>query len=184
MKFFICILALFALSLSRTQANIVPLALNPVLYSAAFGSSPVVVSAQSPVHLYNAPLIVPSVGLTPQASYVAKTPGSEHIASLPGHFISSSSINLEQAQGISTNENKIIKYSSSSLAPSVAVHGSVIPLTYSSFIVQPPASIVLPTQATYLAKNLGVEHIAPLPGHSISATSLNLEPAPGSQYKN
>lgn len=39
--------------------------------------------------------------------------------------------------------------------------------------------IVAAAPATYVAANRGIVHTAPLPGHAISATSLNLDPAPG-----
>lgn len=39
--------------------------------------------------------------------------------------------------------------------------------------------VVAKGEATYVAKNLGAEHVAPLPGHDLSQTSLNLASAPG-----
>ncbi|XP_055921087.1 adult cuticle protein 1-like [Eupeodes corollae] len=187
MKFFICALVMCALS-TTALSNVVPLALSsPLLYSAGPGyvidnSQQIVFpapSAPSGVYLYSSPLVLPSVRLSAEGTYIERTPGSEHIASLPGHYASASSINLQQAPG--TNQDKT--RDSSTLAPSVAIHGSafpaVFPLTYSPFVI--PAPIVVPSEATYVAKNLGIEHIAPLPGHSLSALSLNLEPAPGSK---
>lgn len=38
---------------------------------------------------------------------------------------------------------------------------------------------VVPGPATYQAITRGAVHTAPLEGHSVSQTSLNLEPAPG-----
>ncbi|XP_055850276.1 uncharacterized protein LOC129914598 [Episyrphus balteatus] len=164
-----------------SNANVVPLAavrFSPLLYSAvAYGPGIVPVNAPSALpsgtHIYNAPLIVP-VGLKTEATYTAKTLGSEHVASLPGHLNSASSINLEQAPG---------SKDSSSLPSSVAIHGSPIPaalpLSISPLFIQAP--LLVPTEAKYVAKNLGVEHVAPLPGHTVSATSLNLQPAPGSK---
>ncbi|XP_037926922.1 uncharacterized protein LOC119661591 [Hermetia illucens] len=46
----------------------------------------------------------------------------------------------------------------------------------------PDGTYISPTQgapAWYLARNRGGEHSAPLPGHSLSALSLNVAPAPG-----
>ncbi|XP_055839277.1 adult cuticle protein 1-like [Episyrphus balteatus] len=179
-RFTICALVLCALCMT-SNASVGPLAavrFSPLLYSAvAYGPGIVPVNAPSDLpsrlHVYNAPLIVP-VGLKTEATYTAKTPGSEHVASLPGHIQSASSINLEQAPG---------SKDSNSLPPSIAIHESPIPaalsLSISPYLIR--AQIVVPTEATYVAKNLGVEHTAPLPGHTISATSLNLQPAPGSK---
>ncbi|XP_001356466.2 adult cuticle protein 1 [Drosophila persimilis] len=44
----------------------------------------------------------------------------------------------------------------------------------------PPAVVaVAAPPASYVAKTRGAVHVAPLPGHSQSAASVNLEPAPG-----
>ncbi|XP_037040243.1 adult cuticle protein 1-like [Bradysia coprophila] len=43
-----------------------------------------------------------------------------------------------------------------------------------------PATIVpVAAEGTYTAINKGAVHVAPLPGHSLSASSVNLESAPG-----
>ena len=39
--------------------------------------------------------------------------------------------------------------------------------------------VAAPGPATYQAITRGAVHTAPLEGHSVSQTSLNLEPAPG-----
>ncbi|XP_055921441.1 uncharacterized protein LOC129952699 [Eupeodes corollae] len=192
MKFFNCAIFVVVMFMN-SEANVLPLTLSPVLpYSAtAYGSAvavshynsqPILVHQPTTViraatHVYNTPLIWPFTTNT-VGTYIAKTLGSEHIASLPGHLNSASSINLEQAPGVKKeNINEPI-------SSSVAIHGSYIrtPLSSSQLIVPSPASFVLPIpEAKYIAKNLGVEHVAPLPGHIISATSLNLQPAPGSK---
>lgn len=41
-------------------------------------------------------------------------------------------------------------------------------------VVEAPAA-----EGSYIAKTLGSEHVAPLPGHANSVTVLNAEPAPG-----
>ncbi|XP_055839282.1 adult cuticle protein 1-like [Episyrphus balteatus] len=179
MKFIISALVLCALSMT-SNASVVPLSavrFSPLLYSAvAYGPGIVPVNAPSDLpsglHVYGVPLIVP-VGLKTEATYTAKTPGSEHVATLSGHLNSASFINLRTIPATKD---------SNSLPPSVAIHGSpnLVVLPYSISPLTIPAPLVLQTEAKYVAKNLGVEHIAPLPGHTISATSLNLQPAPGS----
>jgi hypothetical protein len=42
-----------------------------------------------------------------------------------------------------------------------------------------PVVHAIPAAASYTAANRGSVHTAPLPGHAISQTSLNLAPAPG-----
>lgn len=42
-----------------------------------------------------------------------------------------------------------------------------------------PAVVPVATEGTYTAINNGAVHIAPLPGHLLSAESVNLEKAPG-----
>lgn len=41
------------------------------------------------------------------------------------------------------------------------------------------AAAIIPGEARYTALNRGALHDAPLPGHALSQTSLNLAPAPG-----
>ena len=44
----------------------------------------------------------------------------------------------------------------------------------------PVAKVIVPgVAASYTAANRGSVHTAPLPGHAVSQTSLNLAPAPG-----
>lgn len=42
-----------------------------------------------------------------------------------------------------------------------------------------PVAAIIPHGATYKAATRGAVHEAPLPGHSVSQTSLNVAPAPG-----
>jgi hypothetical protein len=49
------------------------------------------------------------------------------------------------------------------------------PLAYHSA----PATILAKAPATYTAQTRGAIHTAPLEGHELSQTSLNVEPAPG-----
>jgi Cuticle protein len=48
-------------------------------------------------------------------------------------------------------------------------------------VVAAPAVAVAKAPATYTAQTRGSLHTAPLEGHEVSQTSLNLEPAPGSE---
>ncbi|KAG4073785.1 hypothetical protein HA402_001009 [Bradysia odoriphaga] len=46
--------------------------------------------------------------------------------------------------------------------------------------IRSPAAIVpVAAEGTYTAINKGAVHVAPLPGHGLSASSVNLESAPG-----
>ncbi|XP_022230621.2 adult cuticle protein 1 [Drosophila obscura] len=85
------------------------------------------------------------------------------------------------------------------IAGSVAVHASAVPagvpvalapagpLLIQSAPLQatvvaahaPAVVAVAAPEASYVAKTRGAVHVAPLPGHSQSAASVNLEPAPG-----
>ncbi|XP_055838572.1 adult cuticle protein 1-like [Episyrphus balteatus] len=66
-----------------------------------------------------------------------------------------------------------------------AVHGphaAVAVQTIPHIVAVPAAVAVAPVvagQATYVAQNRGVVHVAPLDGHVQSAVSLNLQAAPG-----
>ncbi|XP_058825907.1 adult cuticle protein 1-like [Topomyia yanbarensis] len=46
-------------------------------------------------------------------------------------------------------------------------------------VAQPAVAVVAQQEARYLAANPGSVHEAPLPGHTVSQQSLNLEAAPG-----
>lgn len=48
--------------------------------------------------------------------------------------------------------------------------------------VHAPAILPVAHEGTYTAANRGSVHVAPLPGHLQSATSLNLAPAPGTTW--
>ncbi|XP_065083803.1 adult cuticle protein 1-like [Ochlerotatus camptorhynchus] len=63
-------------------------------------------------------------------------------------------------------------------APAVtyAAHASVVPTAYA---YQPAVAVYAQKEARYLAANRGAVHDAPLPGHTVSQQSLNLEPAVG-----
>lgn len=52
-------------------------------------------------------------------------------------------------------------------------------LDHSHAHIHAPVIVAAEPAATYVAANRGSVHTAPLPGHAISATSLNLDPAPG-----
>ncbi|BFF95682.1 adult cuticle protein 1 [Drosophila madeirensis] len=85
------------------------------------------------------------------------------------------------------------------VAGSVAVHASAVPAAlplalspagpvliqsspvHATIVAAPaPAVVALAAPAaSYVAKTRGAVHVAPLPGHSQSAASVNLEPAPG-----
>jgi len=58
-------------------------------------------------------------------------------------------------------------------------------ISYAAHVASPYAAHVaapvvpLPHAASYTAANRGSVHTAPLPGHAVSQTSLNLAPAPG-----
>lgn len=71
----------------------------------------------------------------------------------------------------------ITQYSSVDVHP-VAYHAPAVvapvPVTYHA-----PAVAVIPQPATYTAVTKGAVHQAPLDGHAVSQTSLNLAPAPG-----
>ncbi|ALC39433.1 CG7203 [Drosophila busckii] len=95
-------------------------------------------------------------------------------------------------------------YSAPAVAGSVAVHASAVPAAVAvaaapagpvliqsapfyhpavyaaPHVVAAPAVVaVAAPEASYVAKTRGAVHVAPLPGHSQSAASVNLEPAPG-----
>nr|XP_029715687.1 adult cuticle protein 1-like [Aedes albopictus] len=59
-------------------------------------------------------------------------------------------------------------------ALSYAYQSSVVPTAYA---YQPAVAVVAQKEARYLAANRGAVHDAPLPGHTVSQQSLNLEPA-------
>ncbi|XP_055375798.1 mucin-5AC-like [Condylostylus longicornis] len=61
----------------------------------------------------------------------------------------------------------------------VVSSGAVLAAAPSPAIIAEPATVLVPAEGTYLAKTRGSEHLAPLPGHINSASSINLEPAPG-----
>ncbi|XP_070499324.1 adult cuticle protein 1-like [Chironomus tepperi] len=65
-----------------------------------------------------------------------------------------------------------ISYAAHVAAPYVAA-----PYVAAPYVHAPVAA--LPHAATYTAANKGSVHTAPLPGHTVSQTSLNLAPAPG-----
>jgi hypothetical protein len=71
----------------------------------------------------------------------------------------------------------ITQYSSIDLAHHVPAYAHHIP---AAKIIAAPAVHALPVHgASYTAANRGSVHTAPLPGHAVSQTSLNLAPAPG-----
>lgn len=53
------------------------------------------------------------------------------------------------------------------------------PLAYAYAAPAPLTVAAIPGEARYTAINRGALHDAPLPGHALSQTSLNLQPAPG-----
>ncbi|XP_053692472.1 adult cuticle protein 1-like [Sabethes cyaneus] len=57
-------------------------------------------------------------------------------------------------------------------APVAVAYNNVVPAVA-------PVAVVAPAEARYLAANRGAVHDAPLPGHTVSQQSLNLEPAVG-----
>ncbi|KAL7034856.1 hypothetical protein ACKWTF_008145 [Chironomus riparius] len=69
-------------------------------------------------------------------------------------------------------------------APAVSYANHVAaPYVASPYVAAPyvhaPVVAAIPHTATYTAANKGSVHTAPLPGHAVSQTSLNLAPAPG-----
>lgn len=65
-----------------------------------------------------------------------------------------------------------------------AAHIAHAPISYAAHVAAPwaPAVVAAPVVklgASYTAANRGSVHTAPLPGHAVSQTSLNLAPAPG-----
>ncbi|XP_070498593.1 adult cuticle protein 1-like [Chironomus tepperi] len=73
-----------------------------------------------------------------------------------------------------------ISYAAHVAAPYVAAPYVAAPYVAAPYVHAPVAKVVaLPHAATYTAANKGSVHTAPLPGHTVSQTSLNLAPAPG-----
>jgi Cuticle protein len=69
---------------------------------------------------------------------------------------------------------------SSQIAPLAAYHAYAAPIAYSApAIVAAPAIALEKQPATYTAQTRGSFHQAPLEGHELSQTSLNVAPAPG-----
>ena len=70
-------------------------------------------------------------------------------------------------------------------APAVSYAHHVPALAYSAHHVPAvayaaaPVIAVAPAEATYTAATRGAVHTAPLPGHALSQTSLNVQAAPG-----
>ena len=66
-------------------------------------------------------------------------------------------------------------------APAISYAAHVAtPYVAAPYVHSPVAKVVaLPHAASYTAANRGSVHTAPLPGHAVSQTSLNLAPAPG-----
>jgi Cuticle protein len=68
---------------------------------------------------------------------------------------------------------------SSQITP-LAYHAYTAPIAYSApAIVAAPALALAKAPATYTAQTRGSFHQAPLEGHELSQTSLNVAPAPG-----
>lgn len=59
--------------------------------------------------------------------------------------------------------------------PAAHYYSAPAPLAYAA----PAAVVATPLEATYTAANRGAVHVAPLPGHTESTSSVNLEAAPG-----
>ncbi|XP_059617477.1 adult cuticle protein 1-like [Phlebotomus argentipes] len=95
MKFIVCALVLFAVAASQAS-----LLAHPYAYS--HGVWPAASPYWAGAHLaYSAPLAyaAPAPILAHEGSYVAANRGSVHVAPLPGHLHSASSINLAPAPG-------------------------------------------------------------------------------------
>jgi Cuticle protein len=109
------------------------------------------------------------------ATYTAVTKGSIHTAPLEGHELSQTSLNVAPAPGTSDSETIAV---ATSYAAQPAVVAS--PWTYSApAVYAAPATILAKAPATYTAQTRGSIHTAPLEGHELSQTSLNVAPAPG-----
>lgn len=68
-----------------------------------------------------------------------------------------------------------LAYSSAFAYTAPIAYAAPAPIAYTA-----PAVVgAIPGEAKYTALNRGALHEAPLPGHALSQTSLNLEPAPG-----
>jgi hypothetical protein len=98
------------------------------------------------------------------ATYTAQTLGSVHTAPLEGHEFSQTSLNVAPAPGSSDLK---------------AVAATYLPQQAAATEWAVPATILAKSPATYTAQTLGAVHTAPLEGHELSQTSLNVAPAPG-----
>ncbi|XP_055904442.1 adult cuticle protein 1-like [Eupeodes corollae] len=63
--------------------------------------------------------------------------------------------------------------------PIVIGWGASVPVAVPSPVAVDISSAVGAPGATYVAKTLGAVHAAPLPGHTQSASAVNVDPAPG-----
>ncbi|KAJ6649292.1 Adult cuticle protein 1 [Pseudolycoriella hygida] len=93
--------------------------------------------------------------------------------------------NLPYAAPLAAYQYAPLSYTARSLpltyAAAPAIHYDYAPAVHTYAELRTPAAAIIPVAAegTYTAVNKGAIHVAPLPGHSQSASSVNLEPAPG-----
>jgi hypothetical protein len=147
-----------------------------VHYATPYAGYPVAHHIATPL-AYSAPAVyaAPATILAKApATYTAQTRGSIHTAPLEGHELSQTSLNVAPAPGTSDSETIAIATSYSAPAAVATPWAYSAPAVYAA-----PATILAKAPATYTAQTRGSIHTAPLEGHELSQTSLNVAPAPG-----
>ena len=118
---------------------------------------------------------MPYAGWPYAHSYLA-APAISQIASAPAH------LPISWSHQVSAVHPAVI---AAPHAVQIASHYAAAPVHYApahyaqAIHVSPAVLPVHKVAATYTAATLGAVHTAPLEGHSISRTNLNLAPAPG-----
>jgi hypothetical protein len=154
------------------------------VYGAPYTAYPYAQHIAAPL-AYSAPAVyaAPATVLAKApATYTAQTRGSIHTAPLEGHELSQTSLNVAPAPGTSDSKyvaqpEALSEWAYSAPAASYIPQPATVVATPTVYAA--PATILAKAPATYTAQTLGSVHTAPLEGHELSQTSLNVAPAPG-----
>ncbi|XP_058449436.1 adult cuticle protein 1-like [Malaya genurostris] len=135
-------------------------------------------------------LAVVASGASVAYSVVQQNVSPQLVASLPVTSYAASPIAYSVAGPTFVQANVVPRYVSPvayaaapaltySTVDSTVVEAAPVVAQATAVVAQPAVAVVAQPEARYLAANPGAVHDAPLPGHTVSQQSLNLEAAPG-----
>jgi hypothetical protein len=121
------------------------------------------------------------------AGHFVAAPAITQYSSLPAHVVAAPAISyahhVEAPAAVQiVHSAPLVKQVVAAPQTIIAAPNTIVPapLAYASPLAVAHAPVVVAkAAASYTAVNRGAVHTAPLPGHDVSQTSLNLAPAPG-----